>query len=646
MKLQRINKYSGKKLLNSLKIILLSSTLLMGCNKVKAEEIKELPTTTPMITSTPIVTSTPTIISTPIVTNDNFWDISNEEIDKEISKMIIKNPDVVHNMACVQTVVTKDYNGDYGVISIFTKFVGKDLEVYDVFTEKYLFTLKDFDDFKLLQDNIYFDLDLSTITKKSSYFDDKEIVAMGTTFATTFFVSDYFNKIKEQIGSNFNYLPDSYYNCIYDREVYSDELNFTVLEIAKQYIKILPKELRASTTLINEKSEKEYNGVDYFVHYWKISDEERKRRLEEYDIKYPNSLWIMNQIDSIVLKDKYDNYKVLQVYTIIDREEEVIHFYDIFTEEKLFDLPLTDKELKTDKDLNYTGFDLSKIYNAIPYFNDKKIVEYGICVCSTLFVENHLNELGKRDGVEYCTINGDPWTYMYPIQFTTKYSAYTKQEIAENYVTTVPNKFRVTPKEMGLTITYKKEREYADFWKISFEEEQKRMDEVYLYNENDKYKVCDVKTLIVNDGNEKILNVILKYEDGYIYFYDLYSGISLFKIVGNKQTDISRLDFSNIEEAIPFFKEKNIIKSGEFDETYFYIYNNIDKYRKRDGINYEIPEDGGMVYLTKYGKFSEDSLYTVKQYATCYVTIVREENQVPQSELMMGLEKEKVLVKQ
>lgn len=64
MKLERNNKYSGKKLLNSLKIMLLSSTLLMGCNSVKAEEIKEIPTMTPIITSTPIITPTPTIAPT------------------------------------------------------------------------------------------------------------------------------------------------------------------------------------------------------------------------------------------------------------------------------------------------------------------------------------------------------------------------------------------------------------------------------------------------------------------------------------------------------------------------------------------------------------------------------------------------------
>ena len=647
MKLERNNKYSGKKLLNSLKIILLSSTLLMGCSKVNAEEIAKTPVVNeaPVITDMPIITPTPTLT----ITNNNFWKISDEEIDKEISEMIIKNPDKIHNMDYVQTVVTKDKTGDYEVMTVFTGIADKNLEVYDIFTEEYLFTLKNFKKFVFLENSFYFDIDLNSIVEKSSYFDDKQIVAMGNTFATIYFVSDYFEEVKEQIGMTLNYLPDSYYNSIYDKEVYSNQLNFTVSEIAKQYVKIIPKELRVLTNLLDEKSEKQYNDVKAtFSYYWKISDEEREKRLEEYDIKYPDSIWIMNQIETIVLKDANDNYKVLQVIIAVDQDKNVICFYDLFTEEKLFDLPLKDKEFNTNTTGKYIGFDLNQIYNKIPYFEDKKIIEYGTCTYSTSFVQNHLEELRKKDGIEYFAVDGNPCTYMYPIKFNVNDISYTKRKISENYVTTVPNQFRVTPKEMGLTITYKKEREYADYWKISDEEQQRRMDEIYLSNKDDQYKVRDVKTLIVSDKNrnEKILNATLKYKDGYIYFYDLYTETYLFKTIGNNNTDISTLDFSYIEEEIPYFEDKKISKTGEFYETYAYICNNIDKYRKRDGINYELPDDGGIFYIKKYGKFSEDSSYTIEQYATCYVTIVREENQVSQSELMIGLDKNKVLVKQ
>ena len=356
----------------------------------------------------------------------------------------------------------------------------------------------------------------------------------------------------------------------------------------------------------------------------------------------------MNQIGTIVLKDASDNYKVLQVIFRISENRKTLHFYDLFTEEKLFDLPYMDKTFKTDDTYKFTGFDLKKIYNKIPYFDDKKIVEFGSSTCSTCFVENHLDEFRKKDGKDYTDVNDNIWNYMYPNKFRIESIAFTKKRISENYVTTVPNDFRVTPKEMGLTIMYEKEREYADYWKISSLEEQRRMENISLEDKDAKYRVFNVKTLIVTDenNNEKILNATLKYADEYIDFYDLYTGIYLFKIKGNYNTDITKLDFANIEDSIPFFEDKTIGKASDFSYTCGYIYDKIDEYRKRDGINYELPDDGCSKYLTKYAPYSIDASYTVEQYATCYVTIVGEENQVSQSELMMGLEKNKVLVKQ
>lgn len=248
MKLEKNNKYSGKKILSTLKAVILSSTLLMGCGSVKAEEIESAPVATPI----------PEIVlsqSTDNIDYFDFMDITDEEINKRISEIDIKNPDKICNMNYVKTVVTIDDNGDYQVL--LTSIVEDEMvaDFYDVFTEKYLFTLKNSNGFYYENENsYYYDMDLSNIDEKTPYFDDKEIVAIGDNYAMIYFVNDYLNEVKQQIGLKYNTLPNKYYDCIYeyynsiiDGDFYETpnyELNFSISELAKQYVRFLPNELR------------------------------------------------------------------------------------------------------------------------------------------------------------------------------------------------------------------------------------------------------------------------------------------------------------------------------------------------------------------------------------------------------------------
>lgn len=65
MKLEKNNKYSGKKILTTLSMTLLTSTLLMGCSSVHAEEAPVLPQTTPTISAE--ITQKPMVTPTPII---------------------------------------------------------------------------------------------------------------------------------------------------------------------------------------------------------------------------------------------------------------------------------------------------------------------------------------------------------------------------------------------------------------------------------------------------------------------------------------------------------------------------------------------------------------------------------------------------
>src|SRR5574344_933489 len=44
--------------------------------------------------------------------------------------------------------------------------------------------------------------------------------------------------------------------------------------------------------------------VNYFFNYYKISDEEVEKRLEDYDIKHKDAKWCMVNIGTVLLEDK------------------------------------------------------------------------------------------------------------------------------------------------------------------------------------------------------------------------------------------------------------------------------------------------------------------------------------------------------
>ena len=83
---------------------------------------------------------------------------------------------------------------------------------------------------------------------------------------------------------------------------------------------------------------------DYLSNYYKISDEEVTKRLKNLDIKEPSKAITMEKVGTLVLKDKNDDYKIIQTGEYTDYENNIVTLYDIFTEEVLCSISLNDMD--------------------------------------------------------------------------------------------------------------------------------------------------------------------------------------------------------------------------------------------------------------------------------------------------------------
>ena len=298
---------------------------------------------------------------------------------------------------------------------------------------------------------------------------------------------------------------------------------------------------------------------NYYLNYYKLSDEEVEKELENYEFKYPNATWRMNQINTVTLLDEFHEYKVLQVIQRPDEKNNLIHIYDLFTEEHLFDIPYVEQNILINTD--FANWDLTKISNKIPYFDDKYIISMGICISSCLFVTNNLFALSQKDNINYLDPGFAPASILYPESFNDGDLHFNVQDIAKAYIKAVPKEIRVNTKKLGVTPTYREEDKYQDYWKINEDEIQLRLEKFKIASPDKSLKANVAKTLALKDANDcyKILNVIIQENGDMQEFYDLYSGLYLFSIVNNRDNTFDVYDgytgykfdsIINIEEII------------------------------------------------------------------------------------------------
>ena len=395
----------------------------------------------------------------------------------------------------------------------------------------------------------------------------------------------------------------------------------------------------------------------YYLNFYKISDKDKNDRLSKLDIKYPNALHRMDYINTLVVDDN-GVYKIIPVIELYDLFEEKTDIYDLFTEEKLFELKETKdyyyNNIKSDDYGMIHGHDFTKIENEIPYFKEHQVVEYGLSYYSAVFFEKHLYEFIKKDGINYKIDVDSIISYLYNIPFYTYKTLFTTYKLADNYVTTVPNENRVTSEELGVKSTYRIEDKYSDFWKISDEEINEKILNFEISNSTETYNELTVHTLVLKDkdDNYKLLNVLLKDEnnDGNIEFIDLYTEKYLFEapfegefyyFVGENDYEHENkgINFEKMRNAIPYFDDKTIVKLDIANATNAFMYENFNYFRKKDKINYKYIEGSYYSRIYPLENNSDEPIVLSKEaYLKNYVVTLPEDLQVPTKELLKGLD--------
>ena len=398
--------------------------------------------------------------------------------------------------------------------------------------------------------------------------------------------------------------------------------------------------------------------MKYYRNYYKISDRERENRMARLDIKYPDSVHWSIYIKTIVVDD-HGTYKVIPAVEVWDMDKEISTFYDLFTEEKLFDYPFDNSDgIYTETDYFgcfKKGFDFKKIKNAIPYFDDKEFYEFGVCFYAQTFFEKHIHDFRVRDGINY-EINMDEIVeYYYDIPFNSDTMMLNTRDYADNYVTTVPLENQITSEELGLKCTYREEDKYFDFWKVSNEELNERASIYELEPSDEKISPDSIYTLVIKDAddNYKLMNTVMTENGETMEFYDFYTYIHLFdapitsifqyEAKSDSNHYFKGVDFKKIKNAIPYFDDKKIVKVDLFVETNRFISEKIGELRDRDGIYYKCPE---LSYYYNLMPLDNDDMsklsYTKSEYLNNYLRIVPQDMQVTIKDLEMNLDKGKV----
>lgn len=399
---------------------------------------------------------------------------------------------------------------------------------------------------------------------------------------------------------------------------------------------------------------------NYYMSYSQITDAERERRLSNLDVKYPNAVHNGSFVNTLVIKGN-GSYKIIPVITVRDPLNNVVNIYDLFTEEKLFDCDI--QSVYNDTVDNYSGevfgIDFNNISNVAPYFRDKEIFEAGACFYITTFFEKHIDEFRNEDNINYNFDADRVLEYIFELPFVTKYLNFTTAEFADYYVTTVPLEYQVTSKELGLTITSSEDDKYFDFWKISDEELESRLNDFDMIYPDESIPAGAVQTLVFEDSdkNLKIMNVLIHIENGVCEFKDLYTGIKLFDapmydelgyaVSNEDETDhfYTGISLDKIFNVIPYFQDKTIIKLDDCTESNYFVGDHIAYFREKDGINYKRPELSYYFCLYPVDGFVTDEFYvTREEYARCYLTSVPVELQVLSKDITLGLDAEKVKV--
>ena len=386
----------------------------------------------------------------------NYFNISNEELQKRIYNIDIKNPEKVITLNKVGTLVLKGINGDYKIIQTgeYSDLENSKLVLYDLFTEEIIcsintsdmdYSIGDFD----VSHGKYENIDTNKFIDISSNLDGYEIVEYGTVQYAIEFIVKHFNELLS------NYAPlDAYYtvdtvdqnNYLVKDEMgkYYEEISRTIYELAENYVRNIPYEFQISSKDLNLSS----NKLEYKYNVYSISEEEKQKRLSKLEIIASKEVIDVSEVLTLVLENSNSEPKILLAYA---QSQDGINFklYDLFTNEFLCDFNVGNKDnIQFSKNDRLIGYDESYCSNKSELLDNYYIKQIGLYDYSLSYVVENIDYFRNRDGIDY-KIMSDAYFNVFPNG--KKGVSMSIEEYAEAYVTYTPEELQISSKNLKIS---------------------------------------------------------------------------------------------------------------------------------------------------------------------------------------------------
>ena len=677
MKLQKNNKYA-RKITAGLASLVVSLGILTGCN------------------SSNVFPSKDTVVIETINSNDhlksslndpnyfsNYFNISEEELQDRLSNLDIKNSNETISLDMVGTLVLKNNKEEYKIIQTgeYYDLGTNKIYLYDLFSREVLCSINASDmDYNAgnLDETYgkYVNINISGFNILNENLNGYKIDEYGTVQYASNFIATHFEELIDKYATKDTYYTwdiskQNEYLLRGEYDKYFSDIHLTIYELAKNYVKNVPIEFQVKSSefemgntidslieILNKTKQsalkESLRDVNYFSNYFNISNEELQKRLNDIDIKNPEKVITLNKVGTLILKGINGDYKIIQTGEYSDFENSKLVLYDLFTEEIICSINVSDMDYSIgDFDVShgkYENIDINKFTDISSNLGDYEIVEYGTVQYAIEFIVKHFNELLSNYAPldAYYTVDTiEQNNYLVRDEMGKYYEEISRTiyELAENYVRNIPYEFQIASKDLDLS-SNKLEYKY-NVYSISEEEKQKRLSKLEMIASKEVIDVSKVFTLVLENSNNepKILLAFASSQDDINFkLYDLFTNEFLcdfnVKNIDNIQfSKNDRLigydesDCSNKSELLDNYYIKQI---GLYDYSLSYVVENIDYFKNRDGIDYKIMSDA-YFYVFPNGK--QGVSMSIEEYAEAYVTYTPEELQISSKNLKISNDK-------
>ena len=386
----------------------------------------------------------------------NYFNISNEELQKRLNDIDIKNPEKVITLNKVGTLILKGINGDYKIIQTgeYSDFENSKLVLYDLFTEEIICSINASDmnyNVGNLDENYgkYVNINISGFNILNEKLNGYKIDEYGTVQYAIEFIVKHFNELLS------NYAPlDAYYtvdtieqnNYLVRDEMgkYYEEISRTIYELAENYVRNIPYEFQIASKDLNLSS----NRLEYKYNVYSISEEEKQKRLSKLEMIASKEVIDVSKVFTLVLENSNNEPKILLAFA---SSQDDINFklYDLFTNEFLCDFNVKNIDnIQFSKNDRLIGYDEKDFSNKSELLDNYYIKQIGLYDYSLSYVVENIDYFKNRDGINY-KIMSDAYFYVFPNG--KQGVSMSIEEYAEAYVTYTPEELQISSKYLKIS---------------------------------------------------------------------------------------------------------------------------------------------------------------------------------------------------